>query len=194
MSSYSAVQDESLPSVFIPVSRVRAVARGLVWTVLGLGLARTVAYFVSDLRLVPSAVSNRIGDYAVLVAMVPLSVVSLVLLYRGLKWLALGMWPSRIGFVFTARGLSVRLGPFGSRVYAAGHVRVRYPFEMSDDEAARSSFEAFLPEEEQIATLVPQIVPPDGAAIRLDLMRYSGRAESDLAARLSPILSAWRAP
>ncbi len=182
----------AIECVYVPAARGRALARGCVELALGLALAMTVVYFVSDLRLVPSGVSNRIGDYAVLAAMVPVSVAALVLVCRGLKWAALCAWPTDVGFGFTRDKLIIRLGPFGSAQYPAGVVSVRYPFEMSADEAAGSSFEAFLPEDEQLATLVPLITPPDGAPVRLDLLRYTGRSETELAGALAPLLNGWR--
>ncbi len=178
--------------VQVPVSRSRALTRGALWLALGLTLWLVTTFIYSGLSFRPSGVSNRLVDISIAIATLP---VPLAGAYSGVRadlWLLLFLWPGPIGIVGDARSLTLRFGPFSTRVYDTLRIKVQYAFELSEESTA-GSFEALLPPEEQMARLLPRIVHPD-AREPLDevILRFVGGEEAEVAAALRPVIELWR--
>ena len=179
-------------AIFLPLSRGRAATRAILWAVptLLLGAAAFVVY--SRLHFVPTAVSNRIVDYAVAVAALPLPVVCVICAIRTVRYLLVVVWPSSLGVYARTPALELRLGPFGTIVYPGRELIIRYPFELSGDEE-NGGFEAFLPEEEQLARLLPRITHPQAKKpIHRTILHFIAGGESDIARALRPAIELWR--
>lgn len=99
--------------VCIPVSRSAAVGRAAGLLLCGALLASPACLVWPSLRLVPSAVSNRIGEYGLLWLTAFGVLAGVVLAWRALRWLALACWPGRLGFFVDDAGIEASLGPFG---------------------------------------------------------------------------------
>ncbi len=172
--------------VTIPVSRSRAAERGLL-RLAPAGLMLLVAVLATrGLRFSPTAVSNRLTEVSIVVAIMPLVVGGLILAFGGIRWLALALWPARVCIEADASRLTLRLGPFGSRAFEVGRLDVRYPFEF-DDDGEGMSFEAFMPESEQVAKFLPRVVATDSRErIERTIMAYTRADEQSLAERFRP--------
>lgn len=86
----------------------------------------------------------------------------------------------------------MRFGPFGTTSYDAARLDVRYLFELSAD-STDEGFEAFLPEEEQIARLLPRICHANtDQRLNEQILRFTASAEAEIATRLGPLIRVWR--
>ncbi len=179
-------------AVFVPVSRGRALVRVALLFALGAALAVVSLSVIGGLKFTPSAVSNRIEDYALACLMIPVAIAALWLAWRGTAWLLLAAWPGRLDIEATDAALTFRLGPFGCSVYDARRLDVKYPYELSTDEES-AQFEAFVPEEEQIKNFLPQISHPDvRGSIRLEILKFAKETEPMIAQQLRPLIVRWR--
>lgn len=179
-------------TLFIPVARDRALLRTLLRGLGAILCALPVRYVVPRLRFSPSGISNRIEDYALAFVMLVLAILAVWLACSAIRWLALGLWPGRIGFTFDDVGVALRLGPFGRRRLEAAGFDTRYLYEM--DEAERGqSVEAFLPPPVQHRTLVPPLRHRDiPQPLRTLLLDMAAGEEEELAERLAPVICLWR--
>jgi hypothetical protein len=144
---------------------------------------------VGGLNFAPSAMTNRITEYATVAVMIPVGLVGILLSIVGLRWLVTACWPGRVAIVADATGITFRLGPMGTAHHRINDIDMRYPFENDDDEDDDLPDESLLSPEEQMAYLLPkmtcanQIEPLD----RL-IVRYAGATEHQLAAELKPFI------
>ena len=177
--------------IFVPLARGRAATRAILWSVPALLLGAAVFVVYSRLHFVPTAVSNRIVDYAVAVAALPLPILALICAIRTVRYVLAVVWPSPVGVYADAQALELRLGPFGTAAYPAGELAIRYPFELSGDDDG--GFEAFLPEEEQMARLLPRITHPRAKrSIHRTILHFMAGGESEIAQALRPAIELWR--
>jgi hypothetical protein len=135
---------------------------------------------------------NRVVDWAMAIITLPAPLVSLFALWRAIRWLSLSLWPGPVGITVTPEGIRTQLGLIESRTYDAKRLIVRYPFELAE-ELDEGSFEAYLPEEKQMETLVPRITHPSAQRpLQEILMRFTLCDEGELARRLRPLIERWR--
>lgn len=181
------------PLVFLPADRGKAVVHGLLWLAAAFLLGFLVVVIFQSLPFGRDNVANRrLVDYAIAVAALPIAAAALATLFAWLRWFLLGLWPGHVGIAATADALTFRLGPFGTRRYAASALDVKYPFELSGD-FEDGGFEAFLPEEEQIAKFLPRIQHPAAREpLNRVILRFAKGAEPEIAAALQPALVVWR--
>ncbi len=182
----------SSPLAVIPASRARAVTRGLLWLAPAFLLGVVLRVIVHELWMSEPGMRSWIVELSLWMALLPLPLVTLSLLFAGLRWLLLGLWPGPVGFFGYEDRLEARLGSFGTRVYDLPRLRVRYFFEL-DDEVEDGGFEAYLPEEEQIEKYLPRMDHPRSAQpIHQIIMRYAAGSEDRLASQLRPATERWR--
>ena len=178
--------------VVLPVARGRAASRALVCSVPAFLLGITTILIYGRLNFVPSGVSNRLVDYSIAAISLPIPLIAVWTALKALRWLLLAAWPARLGVVADADNLTLRLGPFGTRTYDTARLDVRYPFELSQD-ADGGGFEAFLPEDEQRAKLLPRILHPAAREpLHRVILRFVKESEPDAARTLRPIIDRWR--
>ena len=180
-------------AVHVPVARSKALTRGAFWIApaIVLGFATLMVYERVDLR--PTAVSSRFVEYSLLLAGLPFAMSAALCVFVCLRWLLLWIWPGNLVILASEDELTFRLGPFGTRRYDAGRFVVSYPFELSPDEEG-SGFEAYLPEEEQIETLLPRVDHPDAPGpLNLLILRYVTATEREMAGTLRTVIRGWRA-
>jgi len=174
------------------VSRVLALTRAVIWLVPAAILCVSVVSLYRGLHFVPSGISNRSVDYAVALIGLPFCAIALWTAWNAVRWLLLAAWPARLGIFASERQLILRLGPFGTRVFDAGRLDIRYPYECAGDDDG--GFEAFLPEEQQQATLLPRIAHPDARApLHRTILKFALGDEADVAVGLRPAIERWRA-
>ncbi|MDO8629788.1 MAG: hypothetical protein Q7R41_04785 [Phycisphaerales bacterium] len=182
----------TLRTVVLSVSRARAVTRGLLCLVPALLLGAATFATYSRLHFVPTAISNRLVDYSIAVALLPCSIFTLVFGFRAVRWLLLSCWPGDVAIVADETALTLRLGPFGTRAYDAGQLDARYPFEQSGD-FEDGGFEAYLPEEEQRARFLPSLTHPGAPEpLHRTILRFAVGTEPYAAAALRPVIDHWR--
>ena len=176
------------PLAYIPVSRGRALERALLRIPPGAVLILIAVRVVSELKFTPSGVSNRITEYSVALIMLVVALTGLILVLRGLRWLALALWPAAVGITADAGALTFRMGPFGTRRYPTDALDVSYAFERSvDTEDDDNLYESFLDPEVQMENYLPRIVHPD-ASVPLErlILHYARGTERQLAVALRP--------
>ncbi len=178
--------------VQIPVARSKALVRAMWWSVSAL-LTGLVAYLIySSLDFRPSPITNRIVEYSLALVALPVPGAALFSALKALLWAGLWLWPGSVGIFADEQALTFKLGPFGIQVYDAARLDVRYPFEFSSD-IEDGGFEAFLPEEEQVARFLPRLLHPDGdGALNLVILCFVSGDESQIAAALRPVIQQWR--
>jgi len=177
-------------TVFLPVARSKALVRGMLLGVAAALLGMTAGMIYVRIDFAAPGVSGRIVPASLAVLMFPFVIATFAVGNRAGRWLLLAGWPGPIGVFASPAELELRLGPFGTRSFDAAGLRVRYPFELSDEEAA-GTFEAFLPEEEQIASFLPQI-RHEKESVNRTILRFVGASEPDVASALRPVLEVWR--
>ena len=178
--------------VVLPVARGRAASRVVLWSVLAILLGITTILIYGQLNFVPTGVSNRLVDYSIAAISLPIPLIAVWTALKSLRWLLLALWPTRVAVVADGDSLTLRLGPFGTRTYAAPRLDVRYPFELSQDEEG-GGFEAFLPEEEQRSKLVPRMLHPESREpLNRVILRYVKDSEEEAAQALRPLIDHWR--
>jgi hypothetical protein len=178
--------------VFVPLSRGRAATQAVLWTVPSLLLGAATIIVYQPLQFAPTVVSSHIVDYAIAVAALPLPALSVLSAIRAVQHLLAVIWFSKLG-VYASEGLlALRFGPFGTVEYPAKELDIRYPFELSGD-FEDGGFEQYLPEEEQIGRLLPRITHPQAKLpINRTILRYVAGDETDIAAKLRPMIECWR--
>lgn len=178
--------------VVIPVSRRRAAARAVACLAGGTAVGLVPIGVLPRLQWTPTAVDNRLDEYALLAAMLPLAGVSAALLWRGARWLAAACWPGRLRIEAGPAALTLALGPFGTAAYDARRLCIRYPFERVDDPQG-AGFEGFLPEDVQRVQFLPEITHPEAkGSLRLRILKFAAGTESDIACRLNAVVRHWR--
>ncbi|MCC7292704.1 MAG: hypothetical protein IT449_11655 [Phycisphaerales bacterium] len=179
--------------IVLPVSRVRAAMRFAFYALAAGGCYLLLRLAAPAIRFTPSGASNRIEDYALLAALLPVAGLGLWLAWRGTRWLALAGWPGRVGIEAGERELVLALGPFGSLRLDAARLRAVYLFELDEDDLESDQFEAHLPENHQRQTLLPRMTHPECPfPLRERLLLLLGGDEADLARQLAPVIHAWR--
>lgn len=182
--------------VRVPVARSRSMTRAVFWWMPAIILAAVAWELFRRLNFHWSAVSTRLVDYSVAVVALPIVVAALVCGFHGVRWALLAVWPGRIGVYAERDALILRLGPFGVRRYDLARLEVRYPFEALDDAngAEDADFEAYLPVDEQMATLLPRITHPNSdEPLNWVVLRFVSGPEACVAAALRPAIARWRA-
>jgi hypothetical protein len=178
--------------VVLSVARARAASRALVCSVPAFLLTMTTVLIYGRLNFVPTGVSNRLVDYSIAAISLPIPLIAVWTALKALRWLLLAVWPARLGVVADADNLTLHFGPFGNRTYDAPRLDVRYPFELSQD-ADGGGFEAFLPEDEQRAKLLPRILHPDAREpLSRVILRLVKDSEPDAARALRSTIDRWR--
>jgi len=178
--------------VRLPAARGRALTRGLLWIVPATVSGASAFVVYADLRFGSSGASSALVDVSVALAALPLPIIALVCAVYAVRWFALATWPGWVGVVADDDRLMLRLGPFGGACYDAGRIEARYLFEVSADDVDEP-YEAFLPEAEQMARLIPMLTHPDAPApVRRTLLRFVVGDEASIAAALRPVIERWR--
>lgn len=139
---------------------------------------------------------NRLVACATALVALPAPLTALICGFKFLRYAALWMWPGRVCVFADARVLVFALGPFGTRRFDAARLETQYPFEQLEADGEAEGFEAFLPQDEQIARLVPWLSHPEATpstlSIHRTLLRFCAGDEAEIAARLRPAIDAWR--
>ncbi|MEK7730973.1 MAG: hypothetical protein AAB363_03870 [Planctomycetota bacterium] len=178
--------------VVLPVARARAASRALVCSVPAFLLGITTILIFGRLNFNPSGVSNRLVDYSMAAISLPIPLIAAWTALKALRWLLLALWPARVAVVAEVDSLTLRLGPFGTRAYDTPRLDIRYLFELSQD-ADGGGFEAFLPEDEQRAKLLPRILHPAAREpLHRVILRFVKESEPDAARTLRPLIDRWR--
>jgi len=186
------LNDAGSEIVVLSISRGRAASRALLCGIPAILLGITTILIYTRLNFVSTGVSNRLVEYSIAVISLPIPLIALWTALKSLRWLLLALWPASVAVVASSDSLTFRLGPFGTQAYDAPRLEVRYPFELSQDEEG-GGFEAFLPEEEQRARLLPRILHPDARGpLQRIILRFVKVAESDAARTLRPSIDRWR--
>lgn len=137
------------------------------------------------LKFAPSAVSNRITDYAIAWLLGILILCGLALCWRSVRWAAFALWPGRTGFELAADGIHARLGPFGDWFARWTELTIDWPEYLFDLDLSRDDP---LPMNE----CPPISKTPGRPKIDLQLRRLAQPAESQwwplLEERLRPLL------
>jgi len=177
--------------IFVRVQRMTALSRALLSLAPAVVIASIAWPVLTDVWKDGGA-SSLIVDIAVSLALAPFVLGAVALCVSGFRWLLLACWPRPAGIYADATALTLALGPFGTRRYDVDRLEVRYLFECSDDEEA-DSYEALLPEEEQIRRYLPVMQHPEiREPLNRVVMRFLGGSESAAAARLRPMIARWR--
>ncbi len=180
--------------VRVPVARSRSMTRSVLWWMPAIILAAVAWEILRSLNFHRSAVSSRLVDYSVAVVALPIVLAALVCAFHGVRWALLAVWPGRLGVYAERDALVLRLGPFGVRRYDLARLEVRYPFEsLEDADAEDADFEAYLPVDEQMATLLPRITHPNSdEPLNWVVLRFVSGPEAGVAATLRPAIARWR--
>jgi len=177
--------------IILKTNRWRALSRALLFAMPAALFGAASFKLYASLEFVPSGASNRIVEYGWAALGLPLVFLAVYSSMQAVRWAALGLWPGPNGVFADERGLEFRLGP-ARRRYEAAELRIRYPFDLLD-ESEEAPFEAFLPEEEQLAKFLPRITHPQSTApLNLIILRYVEGTEAQVASRLRPMLDVWR--
>ena len=179
--------------VRLPVPRARALIRALLLAMPALVLLTASVAVVRHLLAQPSGVGTRAVDSAIVVLSLPLPLLAAIFAWRAVRWLALALWPAPVGAFADREGLTLRLGWFVRQRFDARRMDICYPFELSEEEAD-GSVEAFLPPEQQFATMLPRILHPEAdEPLNRTLLRYTLGSQEAAAAALRPVIEQWRA-
>jgi len=184
MSEQLPRENHALTSMALKVDRVRALGRGLVWLTAAVPLLLIVGLLLSRLDFTKTGVHSLLVEASLALLAIPLGVGALVCAFRGFQHLLLGFWIGDIGMAADDHHLTLCLGPFGTRTYPVSELDIKYPFELSGDE---ESFEAFLPEETQRATMLPRILHPSvREPISRTILRFASGTEVEIAQQVRP--------
>lgn len=169
---------------FLPMARGRLFLRGLVWGAGGLLLGVLAREIFAKLDFTRTGVHSRLVEASLAVVALPIAFGSAGCVWHAFRCLLVALWVGELGITLRANSLELRLGPFGSRAYPLGELAIKYPFELSGDE---ESFEAFLPEELQRATMLPRIThPSEKVPISRQILRFARGTEPEIAQRIRP--------
>lgn len=193
MASDATIAEHECPIIRVPVARLRAWTRAVLWSVAACVPGVAVALILGRLDFRPTGISNGLLEYAIGFAVLPLALLAILSAVKTLRWLLLCVWPGPVGVYAGADALILRLGAFGTRRYDATRLDVRYPSELSGD-VDDSGFEAFLSIEEQIASFLPRITHPESTEpLNVVILRYVSGSEYEVAGMLRPVVDRWRA-
>lgn len=191
-SSVTGTGPTPTESIFVPIGRTRAITRALLRLAPALVVATISWSVLANVRLSGSGGSTPIIDVALALLVVPFGLGAIALGLSGLRWLALALWPRRAGVHADPVAVTLALGPFGTRRYQTDRLEVRYLFECSDDDEV-DTFEALLPEEEQIRRFLPIMRHPDAREpLNRVVLRFAAGPESAVARTLRPMIALWR--
>lgn len=140
----------------------------------------------------PSGV-NRVVAYSAALIALPAPIAALICGIKCVRYILLAVWPARVCVSADDDGLTMRLGPFGTRWYPSTELSALYPFEITDEDID-GGFEAYLPEEEQVARLLPRLTHPNAPKpLHRTILQFSCGDEASIAAKLRPVIQRWRA-
>lgn len=183
---------DDAPDAKIAVSRVKALTRAMLWGVPGCFLAAAAWLVYERLDFTAPVLANRLVEYCIALAALPLAAASVVCLVGGLRRLLLAVWPAPLGIFAGNNELVMRLGPMGTKRFGADRLEIRYPFELDDDEGG--TFEAFLPEDQQVAAYLPRMRHPNARTpVHLLILAFAGETEREVVEKLRPAIDRWRA-
>lgn len=183
---------KKIDAVFVPAARVRALTHSLVW------LVPAFVIFTFSWTIVFGQDTSRPWDaidavsVAMMLVIVPFNLIALGLAVWGGRWLLLALWPGRAGVDARRDELVLGFGPFGTSRYPVAELDVHYLFEL-DEAGEEEGFEAFLPEEEQIASYLPQIKHRKRAEpLNREILKFVAGPEPRVARALRPMVAQWR--
>ncbi len=192
MASDATIAEHEGPIIRVPVARLRAWTRAVLWSVAACVPGVAAALILGRLDFRPTGVSNSLLEYAIGFTILPLALLAILSAVKTLRWLLLCVWLGPVGVYASADALILRLGAFGTRRYDAARLDVRYPSEFSAD-VDDGGFEAFLSMEEQLAGFLPRIRHPESIEpLNVVILRYVNGSESEVAGMLRPVLDKWR--
>lgn len=170
--------------IFLPLARGRALLRGLVRFAGGLIFGIAAAAIFSKLDFTRTGVHSRLVEVSLALFALPFAVAAVGCVWHGFRYVLAALAVVELGVTLRATSMALRLGPFGSKVYPVAELDIKYPFEFSGDE---ESFEAFLPEELQRATMLPRIThASEKVPISRQILRFVHRTEPEIAQRIRP--------
>lgn len=184
-------RDDHHVIVRLKVSRLRALTRSLLW-VAAAAIGFSVTWIIySGLSFQASGADSRIVDMGIALAGLPVVVVTLILTWHGLRYFLLSIWLGSLHIEATACQLVLQLGPFGLRRFEVENLTIQYPFELDNPEEV--GFEAFLPEAQQLATMLPKMTYPHyGEPVNRTILRFCAGMEAEAAGRLKLAIVVWR--
>jgi len=186
MSEQPVDTPSSLPTVRIPVRRTARLLRGLLLTPLGLYLINLIWRIWPSLVFVPTAVSNRITDYALAVVLVLLAAVGFSFALAGLRWLLFLFWPARLHIVADSKRLCIPTGPIGRLELDWERMSARYSFEVEPEELGEG-FDSLMDEDEEPSVRLPLLRHPALRTPVNDLLTaFAGLEEGRLVGLLRP--------
>lgn len=186
------LDDEVSFPIELPVARSKALCRGVLWCVPTALLGAAAMLIFRGISFESSGLTNRLVDVAVAAIGLPLALAAGMSFVFAGRWLLLGVWPGRLAICAEAGTLVFRLGPLGVKRYDASRLRLRYPFELAED-SEEGGFEAFLPEEKQLASLLPRMTHPTTTdALNELVLKLTSKTEAEVAAILKGALQTWR--
>lgn len=116
----------------LAVDRTRAASRAAWMLAAGALLAAGAIMSGSGIRWRSMWNADPVTLSAMAFLLMLLSVATLAVLARGLRWAALAMWPRSTEVVISEAGIALELGPFGASALDWGRMRVEFPV-MDDD-------------------------------------------------------------
>lgn len=178
--------------IHIPVTRLGALVRGVIQGSAAVACAALTGLVYGSLTWNRPDLGRLLVDVSIAIIALPMPIVALVTAFGGLRWLALALWPARLGIDADDTALTLRFGPFGTRRYEANQLRAVYPFE-TDGDPAELGFEAFLPPEQQIETLLPRMTyRSESVPVDRLVLRFAAGSEREIVAALRPAIGLWR--
>jgi len=167
--------------------------RAILWFTPAIVLGVAAWLIFRSVNVTASGLTNRLVEWSIVLAGLPVAASAIVTALLSLRWLLLTFWPATVGVEVDKDALHGRWGPFGSRRFDARRLRIRYPFELIGRDDEDAGFEAYLPEEEQVARLLPRITHPDAhEPLNKTMLKFLAASEADAAGALQPALAYWR--
>lgn len=174
----------SSPAFVLPLARGRAAMRGVMWCAGATAIGLVAAMVLSRLDFTKTGVHSRLVEGSLAMLIMPPALGAIACALQGLRGLVLAFWPGQVGLEANDHRLTLRLGPLGTLNYPVAELDIKYLFEWSAEE---ESFEAFLPEETQRATMLPRILhPPAKEQIQQKILRFAAGTESEIAEQMRP--------
>ena len=174
-----------------PIARGRAMTRGLLYAATAFLLGAVTMLVYQPLASSVGGGSSRLVDLSIAVIASPLPLFCIAAAWTSVRWLLLAAWPAKLGVEATVDELVCRFGSFGTKRFDAGRIEARYPFELVDEDVD-GGFEAFLPEEQQMAEFLPRMLHPDAnEPINRLILKFSMGTEAEVAAAFGPMIRKW---